>query len=91
VTSSPLMPPRSSDDLDGLPLGRRRIAYLALATATTMAVLDGTIANTALLRIAQELHASPITSIWVVNGFQLAAGYAHPMRNVRRGPQARSG
>jgi len=59
-------------ELDGLRPGRRRIAYLALATATTMAVLDGTIANTALPTIAHELHASPTASIWVVNGFQLA-------------------
>ena len=37
-----------------------------------MAVLDGSIANTALPRIARDLHASPAASIWVVNGFQLA-------------------
>ena len=37
-----------------------------------MAVLDGSIANTALPQIARELHASPAASIWVVNGFQLA-------------------
>ncbi len=70
------MPVADALPLDGLPLGRRRIAYLALATATTMAVLDGTIANTALPRIAQELHATPTASIWVVNGFQLAVTMA---------------
>ena len=37
-----------------------------------MAVLDGSIANTALPSIARDLHASPTASIWVVNGFQLA-------------------
>jgi DHA2 family multidrug resistance protein-like MFS transporter len=37
-----------------------------------MAVLDGLIANTALPTIARELHASLASSIWVVNGFQLA-------------------
>jgi DHA2 family multidrug resistance protein-like MFS transporter len=37
-----------------------------------MAVLDGSIANTALPTIARELGASPAESIWVVNGFQLA-------------------
>jgi MFS transporter, DHA2 family, multidrug resistance protein len=37
-----------------------------------MAVLDGSIANTALPTIARELRASPAESIWVVNGFQLA-------------------
>ena len=40
--------------------------------ATTMAVLDGSIANTALPVIARDLGASPAASIWVVNGFQLA-------------------
>ncbi len=51
---------------------RRRVAYIALALATTMAVLDTSIANTALPAIARDLHASPTASIWVVNGFQLA-------------------
>jgi MFS transporter, DHA2 family, multidrug resistance protein len=37
-----------------------------------MAVLDGTIANTALPTIARDLGAAPAESIWVVNGFQLA-------------------
>ncbi|MBV9409856.1 MAG: MFS transporter, partial [Candidatus Eremiobacteraeota bacterium] len=37
-----------------------------------MAVLDGSIANTALPTIARELGASPTASIWVVNAFQLA-------------------
>jgi DHA2 family multidrug resistance protein-like MFS transporter len=37
-----------------------------------MAVLDGSIANTALPAIARDLHASPTASIWVVNAFQLA-------------------
>jgi DHA2 family multidrug resistance protein-like MFS transporter len=37
-----------------------------------MAVLDGSIANTALPTIARELGASPAESIWVVNAFQLA-------------------
>jgi DHA2 family multidrug resistance protein-like MFS transporter len=57
---------------DGLPVRERRLAYLALASATTMAVLDGSIANTALPQIARDLQASPAASIWVVNGFQLA-------------------
>jgi DHA2 family multidrug resistance protein-like MFS transporter len=37
-----------------------------------MAVLDGSIANTALPTIARELHTTAAQSIWVVNGFQLA-------------------
>jgi DHA2 family multidrug resistance protein-like MFS transporter len=55
-----------------LPLPRRRIAYVALATATAMSVLDGQIANTALPTIARDLGSSPVESIWVVNAFQLA-------------------
>ena len=37
-----------------------------------MAVMDGAIANVALPTIAQDLHASPSVSIWIVNGYQLA-------------------
>ena len=57
---------------DGLPPQPRRLAYLALALAIAMAVLDGSIANTALPTIARDLGASPAESIWVVNAFQLA-------------------
>jgi DHA2 family multidrug resistance protein-like MFS transporter len=59
-------------ETDGLPIGQRRRAYLALAAATTMSVLDGTIANVALPTIGREMHVSPALSIWVVNGFQVA-------------------
>jgi DHA2 family multidrug resistance protein-like MFS transporter len=58
---------------DGLPPGRRRIAYLAMALATTMATLDVNIANTALPTIARDLHVSASASIWVVNAYQLAS------------------
>ncbi len=61
-----------ADDRPELPLGRRRRAYVALAMAAVMAVLDGSIANTALPTIARELHVTPATSVWVVNVFQLA-------------------
>ncbi len=37
-----------------------------------MAILDGSIANTALPTIASELHTSAAASIWVVNAFNLA-------------------
>jgi len=37
-----------------------------------MAVLDGAIANVALPTIAQDLHATPSFSVWIVNGYQLA-------------------
>jgi MFS transporter, DHA2 family, multidrug resistance protein len=57
---------------NGLPLPERRRAYAAIAAATVMSVLDGTITNTALPAIARELRATPAASIWIVNGFQLA-------------------
>ena len=45
---------------------------VVVAVGTVMAVLDGSIANTALPTIARELHTTAAQSIWVVNGFQLA-------------------
>ena len=57
---------------DGLPPGQRRRAYIALAAATMMSVLDGTIANVALPTIGRQMHVSAAMSIWVVNGFQVA-------------------
>ncbi len=57
---------------DGLPIPRRYWGALAVALAVTMAVLDGTIANVALPTIAVDLHATPASSIWIVNAFQLA-------------------
>jgi DHA2 family multidrug resistance protein-like MFS transporter len=60
------------DDTDGLPLPQRRWAILTVALAITMSVLDGAIANIALPTIARDLQASPASSIWVVNAYQLA-------------------
>ncbi|HEV8021222.1 MAG TPA: MFS transporter [Candidatus Lustribacter sp.] len=57
---------------EGLPPALRRRAYIALAAATMMSVLDGTIANVALPTIGREMHVTPAISIWVVSGFQLA-------------------
>ena len=54
-----------------------------------MAVLDGSVANTALPRIARDLHASPAAAIWVVNVFQLAVTMsllAFAALGQRRGP-----
>lgn len=58
---------------DGLPGAQRRLAMIAVMTATTMAVLDGTIINVALPSIAEALRVPPATAIWVVNGYLLAA------------------
>ena len=61
------------DTADGLPLPQRYWAALTVAIALTMSGLDGAIANVALPTIARDLHASPASSIWVVNAYQLAA------------------
>src|SRR4051794_694716 len=57
---------------DGVPLPQRYWAILTIALGLTLAVLDGSIANVALPTIARELNASPASSIWVVNAYQLA-------------------
>jgi DHA2 family multidrug resistance protein-like MFS transporter len=44
---------------------------LTVALALIMAVLDGAIANVALPTIASDVQASPASSIWVVNAYQL--------------------
>ncbi|HKV05815.1 MAG TPA: MFS transporter [Candidatus Acidoferrales bacterium] len=59
---------------DGLPTARRRWAMLSYLVGLAMSVLDGNIANTALPKIATQLHASPAASIWVVNAFLLTVG-----------------
>jgi DHA2 family multidrug resistance protein-like MFS transporter len=56
---------------DGLPPGLRLWAVLALVFAIAMAALDTSIANTALPTIAADVHASPASSVWVVNAYQL--------------------
>lgn len=57
---------------DGLPLPYRYGAILTMALGIVIAVLDGAIANVALPTIAKDLHASPASSIWIVNAYQLA-------------------
>src|SRR5437879_12885338 len=57
---------------DGLPVPRRYWSVVAIWLAMAMSVLDGAIANVALPTIASELHASPASSIWIVNAYQLA-------------------
>ncbi|EBG9320491.1 MFS transporter [Salmonella enterica subsp. enterica] len=57
---------------DGLPLPQRYGAILTIIIGISMAVLDGAIANVALPTIATNLHASPASSIWIVNAYQIA-------------------
>jgi MFS transporter, DHA2 family, multidrug resistance protein len=58
--------------LDGLPNPQRSLAFLTIAIALTMAVLDGAIVNVALPSISTELVISPADAIWVVTAYQLA-------------------
>jgi DHA2 family multidrug resistance protein-like MFS transporter len=57
---------------DGLPRARRNWAFLAIAIAMVMAVLDGAIVNIALPTIAADFAVPPVQAIWVVNAYQLA-------------------
>ncbi|HDU4375696.1 TPA: MFS transporter [Klebsiella aerogenes] len=58
--------------LDGLPVPQRYGAILTIVLGLTMAVPDGAIANVALPTIATDLNASPASSIWIVNAYQIA-------------------
>jgi DHA2 family multidrug resistance protein-like MFS transporter len=58
--------------LDGLPPGQRLWAITTIILSIAMASLDTSIANTALPTIAHDVQASPASSIWVVNAYQLA-------------------
>jgi MFS transporter, DHA2 family, multidrug resistance protein len=64
--------PTPTEAADGLPPDRRFLAMLSVGTAVCMAVLDGSIANVALPTIAQQMHTTPASAIWVVNAYQLA-------------------
>jgi DHA2 family multidrug resistance protein-like MFS transporter len=57
---------------DGLPPPRRTWAVAALSLTIFMAVMDSAIANVALPTIAGDLHTNAASSIWIVNGYQLA-------------------
>jgi DHA2 family multidrug resistance protein-like MFS transporter len=57
---------------DGLPIPRRYWAIAATVLATSMSVLDSSIANVALPSIAHDFHASNAASIWVINAYQIA-------------------
>lgn len=57
---------------DGLPQPRRLYAFVTIAIALFIAVLDGAIANIALPPITLDLDIRPVDAIWVVNAYQLA-------------------
>lgn len=66
---APNLPPAGGD---GLPPEARRWAMLSVAIGVGMASLDTAIANTALPAIADQLHATPAASVWIINAYQLA-------------------
>jgi MFS transporter, DHA2 family, multidrug resistance protein len=57
---------------DGLANPQRMLAFLTLAMAISMAVLDGSIVNVALPTMSHDFGVAPETAIWIVNAFQLA-------------------
>jgi MFS transporter, DHA2 family, multidrug resistance protein len=57
---------------DGVDNPQRSWAFLTLAMAITMAVLDGAIVNIALPTISKDLVISLTSAIWIVNSYQLA-------------------
>ena len=60
-------------ETDGLPVPQRHWVMLCLVLGVALSTLDSAIANIALPTIARELAASDSATIWVVNGYQLAA------------------
>jgi MFS transporter, DHA2 family, multidrug resistance protein len=73
LAASRAHPVDSPDELEaGLPFPQRYYAILVVALGITLAVLDSAIANVALPTIARHLNASPASSIWIVNSYQLS-------------------
>lgn len=67
--SSRLFTDRKGDE--GLPGRERRLAVLALVLGTSMAVIDTTMVNVALPRIADDLQVTGAQVVWVINLFQV--------------------
>jgi DHA2 family multidrug resistance protein-like MFS transporter len=58
---------------DGLPVPQRHWVMFCILLGVVLSSLDSAIANIALPTIARELAARDAATIWVVNGYQLAA------------------
>ncbi len=69
-TRSPATAPASVHD--GLATPARYYAMAVVILGITMSVLDGTIVNLALPRIAHDLHTSAAQSVWIINAYQVA-------------------
>jgi DHA2 family multidrug resistance protein-like MFS transporter len=63
---------QSAPPADGLQGSQLIWAVIVLSLGVGMSALDTAIANTALPAMAQQLHASPADSVWIVNAYQLA-------------------
>jgi MFS transporter, DHA2 family, multidrug resistance protein len=61
------------NETDGRPVPQRHWVMLCILLGVVLSGLDSAIANIALPTIARELTASDAATIWVVNGYQLAA------------------
>ncbi len=68
----PTPAPRAVEAHDGLANPQRLLAFLTLAMAISMAVLDGTIVTVALPTMGRQFDVAPESAIWIVNAFQLA-------------------
>jgi len=56
------------------PASRHRYALTVIVTCQLMLILDATVMNVALPRIAADLHFSPTGLAWVMNSYTLAFG-----------------
>jgi DHA2 family multidrug resistance protein-like MFS transporter len=65
--------PAAHDTLpDGLPPRQRLLAFMVVAIAVTMAVLDTAIVNVALPSMSRDLGSTPAQSVWIVSAYQIA-------------------
>ncbi len=69
---APSEPAAAPPERDGLPPPQRLWANITIWLAIVLAVMDSSIANVALPSIARSVHATPSSSIWVVNAYQLS-------------------
>jgi DHA2 family multidrug resistance protein-like MFS transporter len=64
--------PNKASVHDGLPNPQRLLAFITLAMAIAMSVLDGSIVNVALPTMSRELAVTPAHAVWIINAYQLA-------------------
>jgi DHA2 family multidrug resistance protein-like MFS transporter len=64
--------PNKASVHDGLPNPQRLLAFITLAMAIAMSVLDGSTVNVALPTMSRELAVTPAHAVWIINAYQLA-------------------